>query len=724
MTVAQAIVHPTATVNILAEITAGIWVRAWVADGTYTNSYKVDLRFTNGNGKTNSHTVTAVSWNRSTALTAQSSASAVNSNAGSWYHDGTYLWVRPVSGSIFDATVQATVKFYVGVNQKVLNSIYWDPRIESAPSISQRIEAVFGDVGQVGGGTLALKNADGFFNQLEGLQWNAGTVTLKVGVDLPGGDMAWADYETLATWRIEDWQDDGDSFELKLVEPKSRVKAKIPIDVFSRDDYPNIDDQHVGKPIPIAYGANYGVEPICVNPGTKTFKVAGHAIKGFDAVRLKKSRIEIVTRSTTGSEWLPVSATVRRFYIADETIKSVTAGGVELTEVNDVEDLASGNWAYVENYLYAYPSTSWSDALAMVSRSEVSSESMVETEFESKDLANGEFTLGDDWSVGTTVAVDFRGKVSGTDYLENAVDIIEDLLTVAGETNLNSSSFSTARARLLIGLDEENNEVNALRPSLYLVDPSDIIDLIGDILGLARGYLYSDATGQYSVGIFEPTPGEECPTIDDTEIVSLEKRFDASDVVSTVIAHYQPREVDGYSQTFTEESAALQYVNDQPSAVIKTEDLITAFESDARYWAEAALILYGRPLAKHQVVVPWKFLTLDPGDQVLIQSDQFQIDQVFEVLEKRVDLMSKIVTLIVGNLRAFADSPGVWVADSATLPSRFSTLTGYGSGSLTWNSSWDDEIKNWARQNVGYWTDANGFATTSDSESFNASVWT
>ena len=58
---------------------------------------------------------------------------------------------------------------------------------------------------------------------------------------------------------------------------------------------------------------------------------------------------------------------------------------------------------------------------------------------------------------------------------------------------------------------------------------------------------------------------------------------------------------------------------------------------------------------------------------------------------------------------------------TATLPARFSGLTGYGTGALDWNDSWSDTIKVWARQNVGYWTDANGFAgTTADSKH---SIW-
>ncbi len=732
MTVAEAIQHPTATVIILAEITARKWLRAWVPDDTYLNVWVLQHSFEDFNGKTNRLFFTQLTFDDN-ELTEMPDHSDLNGTPGTWAQDETYLYVHmPVSVAPFGFTLMATCKFWLSNFPKTLNSIAWDPRLGSAPAISQRIEAVFGDVSQIGGGEMSLINADGYFSQLTDLIWDAGAVTLKLGVDLPPDRiMAWADYETLATWSIESWQDDGDAFQLRLLEPKARVKAKLPLDTFDRDTYPNIDDDNVGKPIPIAYGANFGVAPVVINPGTKTFKVAGHEIRGFDAVRLKKSRAELITRTTSTLDWLELSGTTKRFYIADETVKSVTFKGTVLTEVNDVDDVTStaSRWAYVENYVYVNPpsASDWS-AGDVVIESEQTSPAMVSTNFASVDAANGEFTLGDDWAVGTEVAVDFRGKVSAGVYLENAIDIIADLLAIAGETNINAATFAEARARLKIGTDEENSDVHILRPSLYLTEPQDFVDIVGDICHLARAYMFSDATGQYSVGVFEPSQGESLAKIDDTENFSLERTFRTEDLITKIVVKYQNRPVDGFAQTEVVESTELLYIHGQPAAVSLFDDdealvLPTAYERDAEYWAQTMICLLGKPLAKHQLVVPWKFLQLLPGDQVRIDSTAFQISGVFEVLEKRIDLSSKHVTLIVGNLRAFEDAPGFWVADADVLPSRFASLTGYGAGSLVWNVLWDDTIKQWARQNVGYWTDENGFAASADPDSFMTSVW-
>ena len=100
------------------------------------------------------------------------------------------------------------------------------------------------------------------------------------------------------------------------------------------------------------------------------------------------------------------------------------------------------------------------------------------------------------------------------------------------------------------------------------------------------------------------------------------------------------------------------------------------------------------------------------------------LNEVMEVLEVRHDLLGGKVSMVAGDNRSYGSKPGFWVANADVLPTRFSTLAGYGAGSLAWNASWHDTIKQWARQNVGYWQDTNGFATTTDDESNLASIWT
>jgi hypothetical protein len=97
---------------------------------------------------------------------------------------------------------------------------------------------------------------------------------------------------------------------------------------------------------------------------------------------------------------------------------------------------------------------------------------------------------------------------------------------------------------------------------------------------------------------------------------------------------------------------------------------------------------------------------------------------VLEVLEVGINLSTATASLTCGNLRNWGADAGFWV-DTLALPTRFAAETGYSTGatSLDWNILWSDTIKAWAKQNVGYWTDANGFADSADPDSFIPSTW-
>jgi hypothetical protein len=60
---------------------------------------------------------------------------------------------------------------------------------------------------------------------------------------------------------------------------------------------------------------------------------------------------------------------------------------------------------------------------------------------------------------------------------------------------------------------------------------------------------------------------------------------------------------------------------------------------------------------------------------------------------------------------------------ASQMPQRFAGLAGYGTGSANWNSAWDPQIKRWAKENLGFWTDVNGYAVAADKDSFNPSGW-
>jgi hypothetical protein len=719
LTVADAIKHPTAGVIVLAEVTAPWWLRNWVEDVPGV-TYRATLP--------DNVDVSSVLWNGA-AMTQWTGGADLEdpASANQYIWNGSDLILHgPASASPFGNVIQAFSTFYFAKGDKLLDNRYWAGRLLNAPNLSSRIEAEFGGVGQIGGGVLVLNNSDKFFDPLSVLQWNAGRVTLKLGIDLPKQPMAWADFQTVATWLIEEWNRDNNEFTLRLIEPKAKLKTKIPFTFYSRTTYPNMEETGVGKAIPIAYGKCLGVKPVCIDIGLKKFKVAGHAIKQFDGVRVKKPAESFRDIVPAAGEWLLYSGSTYRLYLPGEEGKNVKFGSTDLTERKSIEAVIAnaGSWTADENFVYVRPSggeTITSGTYTVRARKEVSSFQTVN--FASVDPTNAEFTLGADYQFGADVSVDFTGKTSSGEAILNAASMVEDLLAIAGETNLNSSSFTEAKSRLKVGTDERAAEVCVRTPTVYLNEPRDLVDILSEINRLVGSYLYSDETGQYYFGVFEPERSEALTTLDDIDICDFREITETRGIVSKVSAQFAARKQDAFVQLAGAENEALERVNGQGTAMNVDEELAFQEEGDAKYWAERKLITNGLGIRKYAVSTKWQGLLWKPGRQLRLQYEARGVDEVVEIFEVRINYQANQVDLVLGNLRGFADTPGFWVDDADVLPTRFSTLSGYGAGSLAWNSSWDPEIKTWARQNVGYWTDENGLANSSDPDSFIPSAW-
>ena len=344
--------------------------------------------------------------------------------------------------------------------------------------------------------------------------------------------------------------------------------------------------------------------------------------------------------------------------------------------------------------------------------------------FASTDLSLAEFTLGSDWESGREVAVDFIGRTNADgSQMVNAADIVTDLLAVIGETDLNTSAFTAAEARLDVGLTNDGLRNTLRRVSLYLDSQKNVLAVLGEINSLIGSYLFCNASGQWTYGVFEPTRGEALTVFDEIDFTTFEPLTDISEVPSEIVGKYAERRADGWSEVESLEATENQYLHGQPSAVPLAKTLAFIKRADVLYWLQRELLMARSGLKTYRMTLCWQAMLKLPGDQVRVTDSRTGFDEVLEILHFSSDLLEGRVTLLLGNLRAFARTTGFWVADADVLPNRFAGETGYGAGSVVWNASWSTTIKNWAKQNVGYWTDANGFASTSDPDSFIASTW-
>jgi len=576
------------------------------------------------------------------SLTERSSASDCETLPGSFFFDSQNgkLYVSASSGSVYGKSVVAIAKLYVSSKEKDLAGRYYDPRLTGIPRLSMRIEKTFGGVGQISIGSLKLANLDGAYDAREGYLWaNADTkISLLIGYDTRTEEAAYGDFESLGTWGVDRWSNSDKVFSLDLREKKSRLETEIPVEVFNKTTYSSMADDDVGQPIPRAYGEVFGARPILINSGTKTFKVANHAIKSFDEIRL----------------------------LIDEA---------------------------------------WTTS-----------------SFTTTDEASGEFTCSA-WVEGYEVAVDFKGRKNddGT-LMDNAADVVEDLLLYGGiaAADIDSAALAEAWARLDNGLFEATGLRGTLMAvSLYLNEVESLADIIARINASVGSYLIVDPTGKFSFNVFWPQVREGLTSYGDQTLLKFTPITEADKLSSKINVKYAPRLNDEWWSLETVNRTANQYDHlVDIEEVLNIEIPEISEEDDAEQWAQRHLVSDGKPRRFYRIELPATGLDIIPGDQLHIENDRRGFNEVLDVVSVDANFENGVVSLLCSNLRGWGRDSGFWGDTTIAFPSSLGGAT-----ISSWDSSWTADQKAWARQNVGFWTDSNGFADSTDPESFIISTW-
>lgn len=716
MNLSLAAAQPEGKVFVAVDIDVGVTLSAWILYGA-TWTYRAPLAYS----------PTVVRENETTSLTLAANAAAVETTVGSYFWDGTYLYVRPTTGIAFAKTIQALLRFnFSSPDPRVLNNTLYLPRIKSAPNLRQAIEPLFGGVSQIGGGSLTLINSDGFFDSKADWDWDAGQVSFWVGVDTSLEEAVWGNFTQIATFVVDSWVANRGEFILQLKEPKNRIRSEIPVATFDRATYPNIDDTNVGKAIPIAYGQILSATPTLVDPGTKLFKLAGHQIVSVDGVRVKRTKEEIISKTFIG--WQNYAVGIYRLYVPGVTIRTVrdVSGATiwpprgSLTEVT--QTLADG-WYYGSGWLYVRIGNIFAFSPDnLVIEYSISSGDWTPADFSAVDLINATVTLGSNYNLGDEVSVDFTGKPDANgDPITRPPEIIKDLLTTAGETNIDTLSFGLASFALQIGKTSSKN-VYVRGLSFYISDRSSIIDIISQVCTYGQCFVFTNGAGAFSCTTWNPY-NTATQTIDETVALDYSLLEDSTTTLSKLNLTYANRATEGFRQFVTVENTGTQFSRNQPNPVDLALDTPFPNLSDALYYGQSIIKMRSQPLKKLRIKMKWAGLLYSVGDFVTVNLSTRGITGRWEIVERDIDLSNSEVSYLLGNVRGYGNSIGWLVSDLTAIPSSYSSLTGYGTGDPTWNASWDPAIKAWAIQNLGYWTDDNGFAAPTDPASQTVSVW-
>lgn len=355
-----------------------------------------------------------------TELTERATYSLMYANASSFYwdEDNQIIYVRMINDDYVhehNMVLGITLKLTNDSLADDLGEGHYEERLFGVPSVSKtKDNHVYGLI-QHAGGAFEIANSDGALDWIAGADYYGQQSVLKHGFE----GLAYASYQQVLRNYIESAEFDWDAIRFHLRDDRQRLSRKVPLNTFDQATYPNLNDDDVGKPIPIFYGPRHNVPVICVD------KEAG------------------------GSP----SWTFKVCDIADhpDGIEAITAAYVNGVSKTPTPNLATGTFT----------------------------------------LATGDYT--------GTEKVTFDGKGlhdSGDNYIEKALDVIKDLLSVYllityDGTNYDTTAWAAAEANAL------NNNVG-----LWIDSPTEIIELIEKLCSSVMGnFIRKDSDGKYTFRI-------------------------------------------------------------------------------------------------------------------------------------------------------------------------------------------------------------------------------
>ncbi len=337
--------------------------------------------------------------------------------------------------------------------------------------------------------------------------------------------------------------------------------------------------------------------------------------------------------------------------------------------------------------------------------------------FESQDVANGEFTLAEaDWENDRGVSVDFVGKAHADGYpMVNAADVIEDVLSEIGETDLVTADFSTAEGVLDLGPNNHNERTVEMPINLHIDADTEAGEIIGKIARTAGLYVSTNTAGQWTVTVFQPEQGENQTRITENEMLDCSESRSITQAVSEVSVKYSRNETEDRAQSETVERTRTRYQYAAGIDLRATEEPLLETLEPARHWGQRFLHLEGKPQVFYKLRLPARYLNLKPGGFLWIDDDKRGRDEVVEILATKLNLGSATtIDVTVGLLRGYARHAGYWMDAGDTLPAR------QGGGSVDWPVIGLAESYVWLPQNAGHWCEDNGKV---DDVTFESSRW-
>ncbi len=156
---------------------------------------------------------------------------------------------------------------------------------EDIPDIAQEIKPYFEGSFSISSGSIAFVNAkimgEHFFDKkYRDYTWENSKVILKAGKD----GFAYADFKTILTSLIDQKSCNDSKITFTLRDIRQEMERNLILNTFTIEEYPDIEEDFIGEPIPICFGTKYNVVPIPIDIDRRKYKFHNGRSKSVIAV--------------------------------------------------------------------------------------------------------------------------------------------------------------------------------------------------------------------------------------------------------------------------------------------------------------------------------------------------------------------------------------------------------------------------------------------------------
>ena len=312
---------------------------------------------------------------------------------------------------------------------------------------------------------------------------------------------------------------------LEIQDARKKLSKRLPENVFTQATYSDLNAKNEGKPIPLLYGLCRNVPVISTNedesprPQYFDFKICDttdHTILSIDAAYVDDEAVTALSKSTPDATFqletgnLEYSNLAGGPFTVGERIK-----GTDSDASAEIASDAGGMIVFDKR-----PKDPGFDVGEVITGADSGATADVDAYVE------GDYYPGDD------VSADVQGYVftSTSILIDNALDVIVDLLTNTYPILFNSNYFNLARWP-----DDRAPDVE-----LFADSPQELIDIIEEISSTVYGFFRVEDDGRYAFNIYNEN-AVSLQTITKEEILNLadlEIGYDSTEVLTSARIEY------------------------------------------------------------------------------------------------------------------------------------------------------------------------------------------